>query len=145
MRQQEPPWTWAAPVDLPAVPVILVLVLRVQRWLEAGPAVNLLFPGPLLPAFRVALQDVDLVDEGPARLWRRQDRRERGPQPRLRGHRESPRMEQHCLPKQDWRELVRRNDGKRTSGHGGLTGREGCQGGDVQAPQLLWAPRCPDL
>ena len=41
--------------------------------------------------------------------------------------------------------LVTRDDGKRTSGHGGLTGREGCQGGDVQAPQLLWAPRCPDL
>lgn len=62
------------PVDLPAVPVILVLVLRVQWRLDAGPAVNLLLPGPLLPAFRIALQDIDLVDEGPARLWRRQDR-----------------------------------------------------------------------
>lgn len=74
MQQREPPWTWAVPVDLPAVPVILVLVLRVQRRLDAGPAVNLLLPGPLLPAFCVALQDIDLVDEGPARLWRRQDR-----------------------------------------------------------------------
>lgn len=74
MRQREPPWTWTVPMALPAVPVILVLVLRVQRWLDAGPAVNLLLPGPLLPAFRVALQDVDLVDEGPTRLWRRQDR-----------------------------------------------------------------------
>lgn len=49
-------------------PVVLVLVLRVQQRVQARPRVNLLLPRALLPALGVALQHVDLVDEGPARL-----------------------------------------------------------------------------
>lgn len=54
-----------------ALPVVLVLVLRIQQRVEAGPGVNLLLPGPLFPPFCVALQDVHLVDEGPSGLWKR--------------------------------------------------------------------------
>lgn len=52
----------------PGAPVVLVLVLRVQWRVDARPAVDLLLPGALCPALRVALQDIHLVDEGPARL-----------------------------------------------------------------------------
>lgn len=57
-------WTATAP------PVVLVLVLRVQRRVDAGPGVELLLPGSFLPAFGVALEYEHLIDEGPARLWK---------------------------------------------------------------------------
>lgn len=62
-------WTAAVP------PVVLVLVLRVQRRVNAGPRVELLLPGSFLPAFGVALEYEHLVDEGPARLWRKEKER----------------------------------------------------------------------
>lgn len=48
-----------------------MLVLRVEQRVDAGPLVDLLLPGPLLPPLRVALQDEHLVNEGPAGLWKR--------------------------------------------------------------------------